>query len=205
MQLLTSSNPTVRHIAEVGLQADLESNRKKFRPTVVVQQSLQEDPEHTRKTLSAAAKQTVKSEDNGVRLEELKALPRQGQLARTATAESATILAESLKALPLQDLKFALNAMHDTLPHNANLNLWKKRDTKTCPLCKAEEQNLIHVLNNCQTTLNLRRYNNRHDQILSTIASTIKKHLPSTVSMTTDLSEGYILLPKPHHTNGSST
>ena len=189
--MLTSADPTVRYIAEVGLQAELESNRKKFQPTVVVQQTLQEDPGHTRKTLSVAAKRIVKSEDNGVRLEELKALPQQGQLARTATAESATILAESLKALPSQDLKFVLNAMHDTLPHNANLNLWKKRDTKTCLLCKEDEQNLIHVLNNCQTALNLRRYNNRHDHVLSTIASTIKKHLPSTVSMTTDLSEGY--------------
>ena len=95
---------------------------------MVVQQTLQEDPGHTRETLSVAAKWTVKSEDNGpgVRLEELKALPQQGQLARIATAESATILAESLKALPSQDLKFALNAMHDTLPHNANLNLGRR-------------------------------------------------------------------------------
>ena len=82
---------------------------------VVVQQTLQEDPGHTRKTHSAAAKRAVKSEDSGVKLEELKALPRQGQPARTATTVSATILAESLKAIPLQDLKFALNAMHDTL------------------------------------------------------------------------------------------
>ena len=67
---------------------------------VIVQQTLQEDPGHIRRTLSTAAKQAVKSEDSGVRAEELKAFPRQGQLARIATTESATILAESLKVLP---------------------------------------------------------------------------------------------------------
>ena len=100
---------------------------------VVVQQTLQEDPGHTRKTHSAAAKRAVKSEDSGVKLEELKALPWQGQPARTATTVSATILAESLKAMTLY----------------ANLNLWKKRETKTNPLCKEEDQNLIYVLSNC--------------------------------------------------------
>ena len=56
-QLLTSADPTVRHIAETGLQAELVSKRKNFCPTVIVQQTLQEDPGHTRKSLSAAAKQ----------------------------------------------------------------------------------------------------------------------------------------------------
>ena len=138
----------------------------------------------------------MKSEDNGVRLEERKALSWQDQLARTATTESATILAESLKVLSSQDLKFALNAMHDTLSDNANFNLWKKRETKTCPLCKEDNQNLIHVLNNFQTALNFRRYNDCHDHVLSTIVSTIKKHLPSMVSMTANLPEGYSL---PNH------
>ena len=54
-QLLTSADPTVRHIAEKGLQTEL-----------VVQQTLQEDPGHTRRTLSTAATQAVKSEDSGV-------------------------------------------------------------------------------------------------------------------------------------------
>ena len=89
----------------------------------------------------------MKSEDNGVTLDEHKAVPWQGQLAITApTTESATILAELLKALPSQDLKFALNAMNDALPHNANLNLWRKRETtKTYPLYQEDDQNLIHA------------------------------------------------------------
>ena len=65
----------------------------------------------------------IKSEDGVV-----KALPRQGQLARTAMMGSSTILDKSLKMFPSQELEFVLNAMHDTLPqgHNANFNLWKR-------------------------------------------------------------------------------
>ena len=96
---------------------------------VAVQQSLQEDPGHTRKTLSIEAKRAVKNQDYMARLEELKAADFLNR-AKWLELPSATILAESLKALPSHDLKFALNAMHDTLPHNANLNLWRKRETR---------------------------------------------------------------------------
>ena len=45
--------------------------------------------------------------------------------------------------------KFVLNAAVDTLPHNANLYLWQKKDTDLCPLCSVDTRNLIHVLNAC--------------------------------------------------------
>ena len=61
---------------------------------------------------------------------------------------------------------FILNAAHDTLPHNANLHLWGKKASDTCPLCHADNQNLVHVLNLCQVALNLRRNNDRHDSVL---------------------------------------
>ena len=39
-QLLTSNDATVRHIAEEGLQMELKTVRRKFRPAVEVQQTL---------------------------------------------------------------------------------------------------------------------------------------------------------------------
>ena len=41
--------------------------------------------------------------------------------------------------------------------HNANLHLWGEKASDTCPLCHADKQNLVHVLNLCQVALNLRR------------------------------------------------
>ena len=60
-------------------------------------------------------------------------------------------------------------------------------------------QKFLGNLCNCHTAKNIRRYNECHDQVLSTTTSTIKKHLSSTVTMTVDLSDGYYppLLPPP--------
>ena len=46
-------------------------------------------------------------------------------------------------------MKFALNATSDMLPHNANLSLWRKSDnlSAACKLC-GERQILCHILNN---------------------------------------------------------
>lgn len=51
-----------------------------------------------------------------------------------------------------------MNAAVDTLPHNCNLFLRRKKLSKSCPLCQ-QGQTLIHVLNNCSTALKLRHYN----------------------------------------------
>ena len=80
------------------------------------------------------------------RLENLKGLPRQGQMMRIATPEAASTWAKSIQSLPQHVFKFALNATHDVLPHNANLHL-------VLPLCHQPDQNLIHVLNNCKVAL----------------------------------------------------
>lgn len=72
--------------------------------------------------------------------------------------------------------------------------LWKKKSTPLCPLC-GEHQTLLHVLNACKTALHLRRYNERHDRILSELHTTIKQNLPPSTSITSDL-EDYRF---PHH------
>ena len=45
------------------------------------------------------------------------------------------------------------------------------------------------MLNHCQVALHLRRYNKRHDKVLSIIAELVKSFLPPDCQFTTDLSE----------------
>ena len=83
----------------------------------------------------------------------------------------------------------------DVLPHNANLYLWRKRKDRSCPLCH-ENQTLLHVLNNCSVARDSRRYNIRHDSILSAITETVNRNIPPTTTMTADISDNYEF---PHH------
>ena len=89
-------------------------------------------------------------------------------------------------------MKFVLNAANDTLPHNANIALWRKSSglSAACKLC-GEKQTLCHVLNNCKVALNFRRYNHRHDEILHIITEFVKEHVPDDMCVLADLSEQY--------------
>lgn len=58
-------------------------------------------------------------------------------------------------------LKFVLNAAVDTLPHNANLYPWEKKDSDRCPLCSADSSEDIA--------------NRRHDAVLQLIAEVVKE------------------------------
>ena len=60
-------------------------------------------------------------EDARMRFKDLCDLPRQGYWARSLSPQSADVWATALRSLPEEVWKFALNAAHDTLPHNANL------------------------------------------------------------------------------------
>ena len=82
-------------------------------------------------------------------LEHSVSLDTQGKLFRTVDSNAAAVWAKSTQSLPSAQMKFALNAASDTLPHNANLLLWRKNDCllAACELC-GEHQTLCHVLNN---------------------------------------------------------
>ena len=110
---------------------------------------------------------------------------------RFTTPNTITIWAKAVQSLPEEPFTFVLNAAHDTLPHNANLHLWRKKASDICPLCHEDSQNLIHVLNSCRVALELRRYNERHDSVLTVLYDTIAKHLPATSSCTVDLANQY--------------
>ena len=81
-----------------------------------------------------------------------------------------------------------------TLPHNANLYLWNKIGSQSCPLC-GERQTLVHVLNVCPVARDSRRFNFRHDAVLHKIAGTISQALLVSANMTSDLTS-YTF---PHH------
>ena len=93
-------------------------------------------------------------------------------------------------------MKFALNLATDTLPHNANLALWRKSAhlSAACKLC-GERQTLCHILNNCKTALKLRRYNARHDQVLQTITKFMKQQVSEDMKVVADLEQQYQFPP----------
>jgi hypothetical protein len=132
----------------------------------------------------------LRDEDDVTRQKQLQRLERQGQMLRATNPDTASIWSKAVQALPAQQMKFALNAAVDTLPHNANLNLWRKKESDACPLC-GERQTLIHVLNCCQVARDQYRFNPCHDRVLRAIASTIKDYLPLNTSMTVDLDGEY--------------
>ena len=174
-QLLMSPDGSVRLLAERNLQHELNLTRKSFKPAVTVRDTMVEDPSRSRKTLSAAVKRRIQEKDSNDRLSQLEKLEKQGQMIASVEENEIEIWANTVQSLPAQQMRFVLNAVVDTLPHNANLHLWGKKETDACPLC-GERQTLIHVLNNCKVALDLRRYNPRHDSVLSILADTIKEY-----------------------------
>ena len=100
-----------------------------------VRDTMQQDPSLSRKALRVAAKRSVTKEDDHARLSQLQSLPRQGHMARSFPPDMPAVWAEAVQRLPDEQFKFVLNAAHDTLPHNANLHLWKKKDHDTYTLC----------------------------------------------------------------------
>ena len=169
--------------------------RKKFRPAVEAREALKISPGCSRKALTKSAKTLVSEEVNSSRLDNLQSLERQGQLSRCTSPICAPIWSRAVLALPEDQLKFAINAAVDVLPHNSNLYLWRRRKDPSCPLCH-ENQSLLHVLNNCSVARDYRRYNVRHDSILSAITETVGRNIPPTTSMTADISDTYEF---PHH------
>ena len=190
-QLLTSKDATVRHLAEKNLETKIKSIRKIFKPSTEVQQTMVEDPSQSRKALLKAVKNKVAYSDASRHKSELLALPVQGLLftiITTPAKDPTKIWTDAIRSLPNECYKFVLTAAHDTLPHNSNLHLWKKKPNPSCPLCGHQRQTLLHVLNNCETALHHRKYNQRHDEVLKEIASFINVNLKVAQNMIADLS-----------------
>ena len=74
-------------------------------------------------------------------------------------------------------LKFHLNSMHDVACTPANLKLWKYSSIGKCELCGWENCNLKHILVFCKYSLNDKRYNWRHDQVLRVLVKPLIEKL----------------------------
>ena len=160
---------------------------------------LAEDPGMSRKALLTKAKSSVSKRDTEKRRHHAKSLKCQGQVFRCCEQETATIWATAVQQLLPELLKFSLNAVQDTLPHNDSLSRWRKKEglSSNCKLCGGK-QTLLHVLNNCPRALNLRRYNERHDKVLEGIANFITDNLPENYKILADLPGSQAYLFPPH-------
>ena len=152
------------------------------------------NPDINRKSLARGAKLIVQEEAFEERHERLLSQEREGQMFRCTSSDAADIWGRALMDLSDEHRKFAINSAVDTLPHNANLHLWRKRNDDACPLC-GDRQTLIHVLNACPVALQARRYNHRHDAVLRKIVAVVSNHLLPTETLTSDLSNYQF----PHH------
>ena len=121
-QLLTSQDPCVRFLADRGLQRDLGLVRKKFRPPKEAREALANSHGGNRKSLVKVAKAAVSEEVNSSLLDRLHSQERQGQMSRCTSPSCAPIWSSAVLALPEEQMKFALDASVDVLPHNLNLH-----------------------------------------------------------------------------------
>jgi len=159
----------------------------KFKPATTVQQVFSEEPGASRKSLVTRSKKCVQMVETAERLAHASSLKMQGQLFKTMEKLSAAIWVEAVLSLPSPHMKFALNAAQDTLPHNVNLARWHGL-LNACKLC-GNSQTLLHILNNCPVALNCRRYNQRHDLVLSKICDFLADTLDSDQLVVSDLAD----------------
>ena len=132
---------------------------------MIVRDVIVGNPDFTRKSLLNSAKLLVEEETHKGRYNPLLSQEKEGQMFRNTSSDAAEVWSKALLLPRDEERKFALNSALDTLPHNANLHLWRKRGDNICPLC-GEQQTLIYVLNMCPVALTTRRYNHRHDALL---------------------------------------
>ena len=185
-----SSDSTVRAIATQDTLHEAKLQRVLFRPHQVVVEVMKEDPGASRKRVVSQVKARIQAEDTAARLAHTTRLPVQGLTVREFEGRAAQIWSTAISSLPEWCFKSALNAVTDTLPHNANLYKWKKLSSPRCQLC-GEHQFLAHVLNSCQKALDLRRYTTRHDDVLAVIFDFCKRDLPPGLQITADLPGQY--------------
>ena len=185
-----SGDSAVRAIAPQNTLHELQLHRALFRPHQEVVGAMKEDPGASKKWVIAQVKAKIHSEDTAARLAHTTSLTVQGLTVREFEGRAAQNWTTAISTLPEWCFKFALNAVTDTLPHNANLCKWKKLSSPLCQLC-GEYQSLAHVLNSCQKALALRRYTSRHDDVLAVIFDFCKRHLPPGLQITAYLPGQY--------------
>ena len=193
--LLTSRDRVTQEVTRRVLYREENQTRVQFKPVTYSRDIMADDPGVRRQTLTKRVKSKITTEDAIERREQAEALPHQGQMLRDSNLTADLIWATAVSKLSSSAMKFALNSATDTLPHNSNLAKWYKGlHSGLCKLC-GKQQTQIHVLNNCEVALKLRRYNPRHDKILAQITKLAQAHLPDTYQLTADLPENTYHFP----------
>ena len=106
--------------------------RQSFKPYQQMVEVLREDPGASRKVIVAHAKSAVVQADMQVHFEQCSRWVVQGQTMRQFQDRAAELWAHVVTSLPESSMRFALNSVTYTLPHNANLHLWGKQTSPVC-------------------------------------------------------------------------
>ena len=149
-RFLTSQDSCIRYMATKA--ASDQSHPERFSSFRAGLKALCNDPSSSSVVISDQTKKQLNSEFQHQLLEKIQSRKVQGFTSRL-TDTSPDIWSAVMYKLPSEQFSFALNAVSETLPTNANLLLWRKRDCDKCPLC-SQRQTLLHVLNNCTVLLN---------------------------------------------------
>ena len=178
--------------------ADETSIRAAFKPHQQVIEVLKDDPGASNRQIIRSVKDRVMAADNSRRLEDCRQLELevQGDISRRFDDQASSIWAQVLWKLPEKVMKFAINAVQDTLPHNANPHLWKKLPSPNCPMC-SDRQTLLHALDHCPVALQNRCYNQGHDAVLELLYRFTCTHRSSHQQVIVDLPYHPYCFPAP--------
>ena len=190
--LMSSRDRAVQFVLTSSLKKEASSRIMKFKPATIVQQVFANDPGASRKSLSNKSKRCIQMDEVTERLAHATSLKVQGSIFRIVERAAASIWSKAAESLSPALMKFAMNAAQDTLPHNANLARWRKLPD-SCKLC-GKRQTLLHILNNCPVALNCRRYNQRHDLVLSAICKFLVDVLDEDYTVISDLADSVTYL-----------
>ena len=192
---MSSKDHLIIHLATFDTLAEASAQRKSFKPYQQVVEAMHANPGANRKTTVALAKEMVVERETQTHLDHCRSLLVQGQTAWQFQDRSAEVWSQVVLTLPDHAMRFALNSVTVTLPHNSNLNLWGKMPSPGCQLCQ-ERQTLHHILNHCSVALQRHQYNNRHDDILMSLYSFVSNHLPPGHRVTADLPDQRYSFPQ---------
>ena len=112
------------------------------------------DPSRSRQALQRTAKSFLQLEEDDERHEQLCQLPAQGVMSRAWDNKLPKLWVKALQGLPPEPHKFALCASTDTLPTNANLQIWGKKSSDVGQLCQssADPPSCAKQLSRCHGT-----------------------------------------------------